>query len=218
MEQRTAEWFAARLGKATASKISDICARTKAGYGASRKNYMAQLVCERLTGEPTETFSNAAMQWGTDHECEARDAYCKHMLCAVKEVGFCDHPTIPMAGCSPDGLVGDDGMTEFKCPNSSTHIETLLGGGFADKYVKQAYWQLACYPERQWNDLVSFDPRLPEPMRLFIQRVPRDDEAIAALEREVTAFLAEVDATVAALRARYGADLEQQLTQSLEAA
>lgn len=208
MEQRTAEWFAARVGKATASKIADICARTKTGYGASRKNYMAQLICERLTGEPTDGFTNAAMQWGVDHECEARDAYCKHMLCAVTEVGFADHPTIPMSGCSPDGLVGTDGMVELKCPNTATHIETLLGGGFADKYVKQAYWQLACYPERKWNDLVSFDPRLPENMRLFIQRVPRDDAAIGELEDEVRIFLKELDETVEQLRAKYEPQME----------
>jgi putative phage-type endonuclease len=207
-DQRTAEWFAARLGKATASRISDILATTKSGPAASRKNYAAQLVCERLTGEPQETYSNAAMQWGTDQEPFARDAYCEHMLCKVVQVGFVDHPTIPMAGCSPDGLVGDEGMTEFKCPNTSTHIETLLGGGFADKYVKQAHWQLACYPERKWNDLVSFDPRLPENMRLFIQRIPRDDEAIAALESEVAKFLREVDETVDLLRARYEREKE----------
>jgi hypothetical protein len=203
MDQRSAEWFAARVGKATATKIADIVAKTKSGPSSSRKNYMAQLVLERLTGQPAESFTNTAMQWGVDQECNARDAYCKYMLCAVSEVGFVDHPTIPMSGCSPDGLVGSEGMTEFKCPNSATHIETLLGGGFADKYVKQALWQLACYPERKWNDLVSFDPRLPENMQLFIQRVPRDDAAIAELEAEVAKFLREVDETVDLLRARF---------------
>lgn len=218
MDQRSAEWFEARLGKATASRISDIVATTKSGWGAGRKNYAAQLVCERLTGVPQDSYSNAAMQWGVEYECHAREAYCQHMLCAVDEVGFVDHPTIAMAGCSPDGLVGAEGMVELKCPNSATHIETLLGGGFSDKYVKQALWQLACYPKRQWNDLVSFDPRLPASMRLFIQRIPRDDKAIAELEGQVAVFLKEVDETVEQLRSRYASTLPQQLTQSLEAA
>lgn len=209
MDQRSAEWFAARLGKATASRIADICATTKSGYGASRKNYAAQLVCERLTGTPAETFSNAAMQWGTEKEPEARDAYCQHMLCAVKEVGFIDHPTIPMSGCSPDGLIGEDGLVELKCPNSATHIETLLGGGFADKYVKQAVWQMAC-TGRAWCDLASFDPRLPDNMRLFVQRIPRDEQQVKDLEAEVAKFLREVDETVDLLRARFEKQLERE--------
>lgn len=202
MEQRSDAWFQARLGKATASRIADICAKTKTGPGASRKNYLAQLVCERLTGKPAESFSNAAMQWGTDQEPFARDAYCQHMLCGVEEVGFIDHPTIPMSGASPDGLIGDDGLVELKCPNSATHIDTLLGGAFADKYVKQALWQLAC-TGRAYCDLASYDPRLPERMRLFVQRIPRDEAAIKELETEVSAFLAEVEETVGKLLAQY---------------
>lgn len=207
LEQRTAEWFAIRCGKATASRIADITARTKTGYGASRANYKAQLVAERLTGVPADSFSNAAMQWGVDHESEAREAYCRHQLCAVEEIAFVEHPTIPMSGASPDGLIGDDGMVELKCPNTATHIDTLLGDGFADKYVKQALWQMAC-TGRTYCDLASYDPRLPESMRLFVQRIPRDETAIADLEREVSAFLSEVDETVAQLLARYERELE----------
>jgi putative phage-type endonuclease len=206
MEQRSSEWFAIRCGKATASRIADITARTKTGYGASRANYRAQLIAERLTGVPADSFSNAAMQWGVDHESEAREVYCQHQLCAVTEIAFVEHPVIAMSGASPDGLIGDDGMVELKCPNTATHIETLLGGGFADKYVKQALWQMAC-TGRTWCDLASYDPRLPETMRLFIQRVPRDADAIAELEREVAAFLAEVDDTVAKLLAAYEPEL-----------
>jgi putative phage-type endonuclease len=207
IEQRTPEWFAIRCGKVTASRIADVMARTKSGYGASRANYKAQLVCERLTGCVEPSYTNAAMQWGIDKEAEARDAYRMHHLCDVSEVAFIDHPTIAMSGASPDGLIGDDGMVEIKCPSSSTHIDTLLGGGFADKYVKQGLWQLAC-TGREWVDLVSYDPRLPDSMRLFIQRITRDDALIADLEREVTAFLAEIDDTVAQLRARYETQLE----------
>lgn len=203
MDQRSAEWFAARVGKATASKIGDIVAKTKSGYAATRANYKALLVAERLSGSPADTFSNAAMQWGTDKEPEARAAYERHALCSVLEVGFCDHPTIAMSGASPDGLIGATGLVEIKCPNTSTHIETLLGGSVPAKYRHQINWQLACCPGREWCDFVSFDPRMPEEMQLFVQRIERDDDEIAELEREVAAFLKEVEETVAALRERY---------------
>jgi hypothetical protein len=139
------------------------------------------------------------------------------MLCAVEEIGFVEHPTIAMAGASPDGMIASDGLLEVKCPVTATHIDTLLGGTVPDKYRLQMLWQMAC-TGRQYCDFVSFDPRLPEAMRLFVQRVPRDDAAIAELEREVTAFLAEVDDMVAQLRARYEAGLGDTLNASLEAA
>lgn len=201
-DQRTAEWFAARLGKATASRIADIVARTKTGWGASRANYAAQLVAERLTGTPTEMFQNAAMQWGTDTEAEARDAYRVHRLCAVDEIGFVDHPTIAMAGASPDGIVGTDGLVEIKCPNTATHIATLQGQSVPAKYLTQIQWQIAC-TGRQWCDFASYDPRLPESMRLFVRRVDRDDAEIASLEAAVAEFLSEVDQTVINLRNLY---------------
>lgn len=216
-DQRTAEWFAARLGKATASKIADVVAKTKSGYAATRKNYAAQLVAERLTGVPAETFTSPAMQWGTDTETEARDAYRQHTLHEVRECGFIDHPAIAMSGASPDGLIGDDGLLELKCPNTSTHIETLLGKSAPSKYVHQMMWQMAC-TGRAWCDFVSYDPRLPDSMRLLVVRLDRDDAMIAELEAEVTAFLNEVDETVQALKARYESDLRAQLNSSLEAA
>lgn len=209
MDQRSSEWFAHRLGKATASKIADIIARTKSGYSASRANYAAQLVCERLTGTPTETFCSPAMQRGTDMEGAARDAYRQHSLNEVIECGFADHPTIAMAGASPDGLVDDDGLVEIKCPNSATHIDTLLTKAIPARYVTQMQWQMAC-TGRQWCDYVSFDDRLPEHMRLFVARLPRSDEMIAELEAEVTKFLAEVDETVAQLRAEYETQREKE--------
>ena len=125
--QGSPEWFAIRLGKATASRVADIVAKTKSGYSTSRANYAAQLVAERLTGNVQETFTNAAMQWGNDQEPEARAAYQFRTDIDVAEVGFVDHPSVAMSGCSPDGLAGDDGLVEIKCPNTSTHIETLLG-------------------------------------------------------------------------------------------
>lgn len=203
LEQRSQDWFALRAGRVTASRIADMMAKTKTGWGASRANYKAQLVVERLTGMPSEGFSNAAMAWGTEKEPEARQAYCEHMLCTVEELAFAEHPTISMAGASPDGLVGEDGLLEIKCPNTATHIDTLLNAAVPEKYLLQMQWQMACLPGRTWCDFVSYDPRLPETMRLFVRRVERDDELIATLEKEATAFLAEVEQTVAQLRAEY---------------
>ena len=200
--QGTEAWFAARLGKVTASRVADVIAKTKTGYSASRANYMAELIAERLSGARSEGFTNAAMQWGTDKEPDARAAYCFMRDVDVAEVGFIDHPTIAMTGASPDGLVGDDGMVEFKCPNTATHLETLLGGVVPAKYFSQMQWQMAC-ADRQWCDFASYDPRLPEPMRLFIQRVPRDADWLRATEEDVAAFLAELDAKIDALTARY---------------
>ena len=201
--QGSAEWFAARLGKVTASRIADVCARTKTGWGASRKNYMAELVAERLTKTKTETFTNAAMQWGTDHESDARGAYEYYRDASVATIGFVPHPVIGETGASPDGLVGADGLVEIKCPNTATHLETLLGSSMPDKYFLQVQWQMAC-TDRQWCDFASYDPRLPEEMRLFVDRVKRDDAAIAAIEKDVTDFLTELRETVDKLRNKYG--------------
>lgn len=196
--QGSEAWHALRLGKVTASRISDIIARTKTGWGASRKNYAAELVAERLTGTPAEGFTNAAMKWGTETEPQARAAYEFFCDQAVVEVGFVDHPTIKMSGASPDGLIGDDGMVEIKCPNTATHIDTLLAKSIPDKYIAQMQWQMAC-AGRQWNDYVSFDPRLSGGLQLFVRRLQRDDGRIAELEKEVRIFLAEVDKIVADL-------------------
>lgn len=196
--QGSPEWYAARIGKATASRISDIVARTKTGWGASRKNYAAELIAERLTGNPTEGYTNAAMQWGKDTEPQARAAYEFFRDATVVEVGFIDHPTIKMSGASPDGLIDDDGLVELKCPSTATHIETLLTKDIPGKYVIQMQWQMAC-SGRRWNDYVSFDPRMPANLQLFVQRVPRDDAQIVALEKDVRDFLAEIDKTIVAL-------------------
>jgi putative phage-type endonuclease len=202
MEQRTPEWHEARLGRVTASRIGDVMARTKAGYGASRANYMAQLVAERLTGRQAEMFVSAAMLHGTEKEAEARECYSFYCGLPVVEEGFVPHPTIEMAGASPDGLVADEGLVEIKCPNTATHIETLLNGAVPEKYLTQMFWQMAC-TERRWCDFVSYDPRLPEEMRLFVKRVEHDAERIAELEAEVAAFIDELNSKVDNLRAQY---------------
>lgn len=197
--QGTDEWKQARLGKATASRIADIVAKTKSGYGASRANYAAQLIAERLTGNPAESYTNAAMQHGTDTEPQARAAYVFMTDNAVQECGFIPHPFIAMAGASPDGLIGDDGLVELKCPLTATHIEFLLSGNVPDKYVKQVYWQIAC-TGRKWCDFVSFDPRMPSELQLKIIRIERDENVIAELEAEVGKFLLELDAKLSALQ------------------
>ena len=200
MEQRSESWFAIRAGKATGSRIADIVAKTKSGPGASRANYAAQLVAERLTGKPADSFSNAAMIWGTEVEPQAREAYEMKQGGYVEEVGFLVHPSIPMSGASPDGLVGDDGMLEIKCPNTSTHIEYLLGKVVPAKYKPQMTWQMLC-ADRKWCDFVSFDPRMPERHQLFCVRYEFDAEYAKELEAEVVKFLAEVAETVAKLEA-----------------
>lgn len=202
-EQGSESWFAIRCGKVTASRVADVIAKTKSGPSASRANYAAQLVAERLTGKVGESFSNAAMQWGTDNEPDARLAYEFRTDAEVEQVAFVAHPSIDMSGASPDGLVGLDGLVEIKCPNTATHIETLLGQVIPGKYQTQMLWQMAC-TGREYCDFVSFDPRLPEEMRLFVKRLPRDDARIAEMEAEVTAFLTEITATVAELTRLYG--------------
>jgi len=202
MEQRSPEWYAARCGKVTASRVADLIARTKSGWGASRANYAAELVAERLSGIPFEGFCNGAMRHGIETEPEAREAYCFRLDVDVAEAGFVDHPTITMSGASPDGFVGDDGLVEIKCPQPATHIATLLGQKVPEKYVTQIQWQLAC-TGRKWCDFASYDPRFPEAMRLFVQRIERDDAEIRRLEALVIDFLGEVDETVTTLRGLY---------------
>ena len=192
MDQGTEEWFTIRIGKVTASRVADVIAKTKTGYSATRDNYMAQLVCERLTGQKGESFSNAAMQHGTETEPLARLSYEVTQNVLVDEVGFVPHPSIEMAGASPDGLVGDDGLLEIKCPNTATHIETLLSQTVPGKYNTQMQFQMAC-TGRQWCDFVSFDNRLPAELQLFVKRVPRDEVFIRLIEAEIVQFLAELD-------------------------
>lgn len=202
IEQGTDAWRQERLGKITASRITDMLAKTKSGWGASRANYKAQLVAERLTGSVADGYTNAAMQWGTDMEPEAVAAYAFYHGADPAPVGFVPHPTIAMAGASPDRLIGDDGLIEVKCPNTATHIETLLEGAVPGKYRLQMMWQMAC-TGRQWCDFVSFDPRMPEDMRLFVRRIERCPITIADIEKEVRVFLAEIDDTVNRLVAAY---------------
>lgn len=203
--QGTEAWRLERVGHVTGSRISDVMAKIKSGgYSATRAAYMGELLVERLSGAPVEKFQSAAMKRGTEMEPQARAAYTFLRREVVEEVGFCPHPTIPMAGASADGLVGSVGIVEFKNPEVHTHVDTLLGSSIPKAYRDQAQFNLACRPERQWVDFVSHCDLMPAGMDVFIQRIPRDPEYIAEIETEVRKFLAELDAKVSALRARYG--------------
>lgn len=202
MEQGSEEWLAARAGRVTASRVADLMAKTRSGPGASRANYLAELVAERLTGQPAARFTNGAMQWGTDQEPNARAAYAFAYGVEIEETGLVMHPTIADFGASPDGLVGSDGLIEIKCPNTATHIDTLLNKTVPQKYVLQMQTQMAC-TGRQWCDFISYDPRMPAEMQMWVQRVQRDDKLIGQIETEVAAFLAELSDTIAALRGAY---------------
>jgi len=203
MEQRTPEWYAARLGKVTASRVADITSKTKSGYSTSRANYMAELLCERLTGTKADGYVNAAMQWGIDIEPSAREAYQSLLGVLVEETGFVNHPDITMAGASPDGLIGDVGMVEIKCPTTSVHIDTLMSGVVPSKHMAQIQWQMAC-TGRNWCDFVSYDPRMPENMWMFVQRVDRDEAYIEEITKEVNLFLSELDTKISTLNQTYG--------------
>ena len=206
IEQRTEEWFQQRLGKVTASRISDVIAKTKTGVSTSRQNYLVQLVSERLTGKKGDSFVNQAMLYGIERESAARELYMRTRGVSVTEVGFFDHPTIAMSGASPDGAVNAEeegkyiGLIEIKCPIETTHTNTLMSKSVPSKYIPQMQWQLACTNAR-WVDFVSYNPNFPEELQLFVARVDRDDSyIIGELEAEVIKFLDEVEQTIIKLK------------------
>mgnify|MGYP006271608255 CR=1 FL=1 len=197
MEQRSEEWFQARLGKVTASRVADVLAKIKSGESASRRNYKIQLVSERLTGEKQETYINQAMQDGIDREFYARERYVQQFG-EVEEVGFIQHPTLE-AGASPDGLVGEDGIIEIKCPLGTTHTETLMTQEVPSKYIPQIQWQLRC-TGRKWCDFVSYNPMFPENLQLFVKRVEADEQYQLMLEKEIGDFLLEIQTIIDRLK------------------
>jgi putative phage-type endonuclease len=198
-DQRTEDWYAARLGKATASRFKDAIAALKSGAPAqAQQDYLTELVVERLTQAPVQRYANAGMQWGTEQEPAARTAYERATGRIVEETGFVAHDTL-MAGCSPDGLVDWDGLIEIKCPyNTGNHIETLLNG-MPSMHMAQVQGQM-WITGREWCDFVSFDPRMPEALQLHVQRIHRDPSFIADLEARITSFLQQVGTQVEALR------------------
>jgi putative phage-type endonuclease len=205
IEQRTEEWFQQRLGKVTASRISDVIAKTKTGVSTSRQNYLVQLVSERITGKKGDSFVNQAMLDGIERESVARELYMQSKGVSVTEVGFFDHPIIKNSGASPDGAVNAEedgkyaGLIEIKCPIETTHTNTLMSKSVPSKYIPQMQWQLAC-TGASWVDFVSYNPNFPPELQLFIARVDRNQIYISELEVEVEKFLDEVEQTIIKLK------------------
>lgn len=219
--QRSPEWFAYRAGRATGSRISDIITRNLNGkYSAKRATYMKLLVAERLSGKPQAGRNVRSMDERSELEPEARAAYEFYKGCEIQVVGFIDHPRIQMAGCSPDGLVSTDGMAEFKVPDAAQHCEMIETEEIDAEYLTQMHFGLAC-SGRLWCDFGSYCPTMPEDLKLWTQRISRDEAKIEHLEKEVEAFLAEVDRKVEQILARSngGAScLEQALESSIQIA
>lgn len=195
-------WLAARLGSLGASCLHEIVALTKSGFSASRANRMATMVVERLTGSSQDAYQTPAMLYGTETEPEARAAYAFLQNVDVAQVGLVRHPSIDRSHASPDGLVGNNGLLEIKCPQPAAHLALLLGKPIPDKYIVQMLWQMTCCG-RDWCDFASYCPAFPHDMRLFVHRVGRDAERIAELESAVRVFLGEIDETVAKLTSLY---------------
>ncbi len=198
MEQRTEEWFLARLGRVTGSRISAV-----RSTGNGRETYKRELALERITGKKSAGFTSATMQWGVDNEPLAKKAYERHRNTAVMEVGFVQHPRIAMAGASPDGLVGKDGLLEIKCPSTKEHLRTIEEHKIKPNYILQIQWQLAC-SGRKWCDFVSYDPRAENGRRYSQIRIERDDELIRDMENSVTNFLAELEDELPKIAAERG--------------
>ena len=192
MQQGSEEWFLARLGKLTGSRCHDAVAKTKSGYSTSRKRYMDELIEQRLTGVIPDNFVSRDMIWGIETEPHARARYEWEKMVDVVEVGSIPHPTIANASASPDGLVGDDGLVEIKCPRTTTMINTVISNAIPANYVTQMNWQLAC-TQRKWCDFVMFDPRLPVDNQIWIVRHVPEPGVIEELEGEVEKFLIELD-------------------------
>lgn len=206
MNQGTPEWYQARCGRATASRFADVLAIIKSGEAATRRNYRAQLVCERLTGVPADSYQSIEMKYGTENEPYARIAYEAKTGATVLQCGFLPHAEL-MSGASPDGLIGFDGGVEIKVPNTATHIDALLNGmdpGHLPQ-IQGGMWITG----RKWWDFVSYDPRMPERFQLYVHHVLRDQKYIDNLEAEVRRFLRDVDSVIERLD-RIGAPAEME--------
>ena len=203
VEQGSPEWFAMRCGKVTASRIADVMAKPREPGKGMRVNYMWQIVVERLTRQPMKTYQSKTMAEAHEWEPMARAAYTFHTDHEVEQVAFVDHIDIPLCGCSPDGLVGSEGLVEIKCPELTAHMDTMLKDTIPSEYYKQMMFQMAC-TGRRWCDYVSFNADLPERMRKAIIRVDRDGTAISAMEAEVRSFQTQVDLALSACKEKFG--------------
>lgn len=217
LEQGSAEWLQMRTGCVTGSRMADVMAKLKRkdGEAQCRQDYKAEIVCEILTGRATEHFVSSAMEWGAENEIFARNAY-EVAVADIETVGFALHSTIQRFGASPDGLVGTDGLVEFKCPNTATHIEYIISGVVPPEYHWQMLAEMAC-AERQWCDFVSYDPRMPKKLQLFVRRFERDESRIAEMEAEVVKFIGEAEELISQLNKKVLVDLDPTLESKLRA-
>jgi len=192
--------MAAKCGKIGCSRLGDVLAIGRNGLPLqARKDYMIELLCERLTGVNAEHFKSAAMEWGVEYEPQAKTEYEAKNGVLVDADGGMEHPTIKGWWCSPDGLVGGEGGIEIKCPNTSTHLCTLIDGDIKQEYIYQITGAVIIY-DRAWWDFVSYDPRLPDDLGLYIKRFERDELPINEVLSGVRAFLAELDAMETRIR------------------
>jgi YqaJ-like viral recombinase domain len=223
--QGSKAWLECRLGCVTSSRVAAAISFLKrqsknGGPGdetAARRNLRFELVSELETGVASEHYVSRWMEEGKEKEPLARAAYeiAKDVNC--DQIGFAFHASIKMAGASPDSLVGNDGLAEYKCPRTSTHIGYILGGVVPVEYRPQMYWQIACL-EREWCDFVSYDPSIKKAAnRIFIRRLFRDDAIIKEMEKQVEIFNAEVQEMQEMIAKLDEGYIERQLKRSLEA-
>jgi hypothetical protein len=197
--QRSEAWRQARCGRLTGSRAKDMLATIKSGEAAARRDLRMQLIAERLTGVPQESgYVNADMQWGVDHEAEAITAYEAETGVLVTPIGFCEHDAV-MAGTSPDGFVGRDGLLSVKCPRTANHLRYIRDGVEPSEHAAQNTHEL-WLTGRAWLDFVSYDPRLPDRLQLLTIRVTRTPDQLADYEKKVVAFLREVETELNAIR------------------
>lgn len=194
LSQNSVEWLMARRGRITASRCGDVIGKSEKTkkYYAERQNYLWELVVEHITGRSAERYVTPAMEWGIEQQPFAEAAYEMREGASIDSVGLIIHPEMEYFACSPDGLLGDDGLIEIKCPTTRVHLEYMKGGTVPEQYIPQMNAEMACMPEREYCDFVSFDPRVPFGMQLFVRRHYRDRERIAELEQEVKKFQAEL--------------------------
>lgn len=217
VEQGSPEWLQMRIGCVTGSRMADVMAKLKKkdAEAQTRADYKAEIVCETLTGRAADHYVSPAMQWGLDNETFARNAY-EIEVAPTELVGFALHDTVKKLGASPDGLVGEDGLVEFKCPTTATHLEYIIQGVVPAEYHWQMLCEMAC-TGRKWCDFASYDPRLPKKLQLFVRRFERDDSRIEAMEAETLKFLDEVEKIIAQVNDQTLIDLDPTLETKLKA-
>jgi putative phage-type endonuclease len=199
IEQGSPEWMALRIGKIGGSRVADLLTEGRGGAESlTRKKYKNELIRERLTGKKLDTYKTPAMQRGIDLEPMARAWYEVKYNTFVDQVAIVLHPSIEGAQCSPDGLVeATNSLIEIKIPNPENHLDNILTGGKQlEQYYDQVQWQLACMPEKEFCDLVSYDPEMPDHLQGFVKRIYRDDEYIQTMQNAVIVFLSEIETIV----------------------